>query len=79
MPISDGDISKFCLMLRKGVYPYEHMDSWKRFNETSLPDKEDFYSNLNTEYITDADYDNAIKVWRNFEIKNLGEYHDLYV
>ena len=66
-------------MLRKGVYPYEHMDSWKRFNETSLPDKEDFYSNLNTEYITDADYDNAIKVWRNFEIKNLGEYHDLYV
>ena len=79
MPISDGDISKFCLMLRKGVYPYEHMDSWKRFNETSLPDKEDFYSNLNTEYITDADYDNAIKVWRNFEIKNLSEYHDLYV
>ena len=79
MPISDGDISKFCLMLRKGVYPYEHMDSWKRFNETSLPDKEDFYSNLNTEYITDADYNNAIKVWRNFEIKNLGEYHDLYV
>ena len=34
-------------MLRKGVYPYEYMDSWKKFNETSLSSKEDFYSNLN--------------------------------
>ena len=42
----DGDINNFFLMLRKGVYSYEYMDSWKRFDETSLPDKEDFYSNL---------------------------------
>ena len=66
-------------MLRKGVYPYKHMDTWKRINETSLPDEEDFYSNLNTENITDVDYGRAIKVWGIFEIKNLGEYHDFYV
>ena len=43
------------LLLRKGVYPYEYMDSWQRFDETSLPDKEAFYSNLNMEGITDVD------------------------
>ena len=47
------DLNKFALLLRKGVYPYEYMDSWERFNETSLPDKESFYSNLNLESITD--------------------------
>ena len=41
------DISKFILLLRKGVYPYEYVDSWERFDETSLPDKEAFYSSLN--------------------------------
>ena len=51
----DGDINKFCLMLKKGVYPYKYIDSWKRFNETLLPNKEDFYSNLNMEDITNAD------------------------
>ena len=39
-----GDINKFLLLLRKGVYPYEYMDSWERFNETSIPSKKDFYS-----------------------------------
>ena len=43
-------------MLRKGVYPYEYMDEWEKFNETSLPEKEEFYSNVNMEDITDADY-----------------------
>ena len=43
-------------MLRKGVYPYKYMDNWERFNETSLPSKESFYSNLNMEYIEDIDY-----------------------
>ena len=55
------------------------MDSWEIFNETSLPDKESFYSNLNLESITDEDYEHDQKVWNVFEIKNLGEYHDLYV
>ena len=48
-------------MLRKGVYPYEYMDSWKQFKEESLPDKEYFYSKLNKEHITDEDYAYAQK------------------
>ena len=52
------------------------MDSWEKFNETSLPDKIAFYSKLNKEAITDEDY---AQVWKVSEIKNLDEYHDLYV
>ena len=55
------------------------MDSWKRFDETFLPDKEDFYSNLNMEDITDPDYKHAKKVSEDFKIKDLGDYHDLHV
>ena len=55
------------------------MDSWERFDETSLPDKKAFYSELNLEGVTDKDGEHARKVWKVFEIKNLGEYHDLYV
>ena len=76
---SNGDHNKFSLLLRKGVYPYEYMDSWKRFNETELPDKKSFYSELNKEGITDEDYAHVQRVWKEFNIKNLGEYHDLYV
>ena len=60
----DKDINKFILLLKKGVYPYEYMDSWERFDETSLPDKEAFYSGLNMEDITDADHRHANKVFR---------------
>ena len=67
------------LLLGKGIYLYEYMDDWEKFNETSLPVKEDFYSHLNMEDITDADYAHAKRVCKDFEIKNLGEYHDLYV
>ena len=55
------------------------MDSWEKFNETVLPPKKDFYSNLNLEDISKEDYVHAQKVWDVFEIKNRGEYHDLYV
>ena len=55
------------------------MDSWERFDETSLLDKKPFYSELNFEDITDKDHEHYQKVWQEFEIKNLGEYHDLYV
>lgn len=55
----DGDINKFCLMLQKNIYPYEYLDSWQRFNETSFPDKNEFYSNLTMENITDANYKHA--------------------
>ena len=75
----DKDINKFILLLRKGVYPYEYMDNWERFNETSLPNKEAFYSNLNMEDITDIDYNHANNVFKKFKLKNLGEYHDLYM
>ena len=75
----EGDLNKFVLLLRKGIYPYEDMDSWEKFNETLLPDKKDFYSNLNLEYITDKNYAHAKKLWEVFEIKNRSEYHDFCV
>ena len=77
--LCNKDLNKFALLLRKGVYPYEYMDRWERFKEESLPDKEYFYSELNKEHITDEDYAHAQIVWDTFNIKNLGEYHDLYV
>ena len=55
------------------------MDSWERFDETSLPDKEAFYSSLNMEDITDVDHRHARRVFQNSNNKNLGDYHDLYV
>ena len=61
--------NKFILLLRKGVYPYECMDDWEKFNETSLPEKEDFDSRLNMEDITDADYPHAKGVCKDFETK----------
>ena len=66
-------------MLRKGVYPYEYADTWERFSEISLPSKEDFYSNLNMEDISDIDYRHANNVFKVFKLENLGDYHDLYV
>ena len=74
-----GDLNKFILFLRKGVYPCEYMDTWEKCDETPLPDKKAFYSKLDLEDITDKDYEHAQKVWKVFGIKNLGEYHDLYV
>ena len=75
----NNDLNKFILLLRKGVYPYEYMDSWEKFNETSLPIKEDFYSHLNMEDIEDIDYRHGNNVFNNFKLNNLGDYHDLYV
>ena len=54
-----GDLNKFVLLLRKGVYSYDYMHSWEKLNETSIPDKEAFYSELNKEGITDEDYAHA--------------------
>ena len=75
----NNDLNKFILLLRKGVYPYEYMDSWERFNETSLPSKKDFYSNLNMEDIDDIDYGHGNNVFKGFKLEILGDYHDLYV
>ena len=63
----------------KGVYPYEYMNDWQKFNETSLSEKEDFYSHLNMKDITDADYAHAKRVCKDLEIKNSGEFQDLNV
>ena len=67
------------MLLRNGVYPYECMDSWEKFDETTLPPTKDFNSELNLGGISDEDYAHAQKVWNVFEINNRGEYHDLYV
>ena len=71
----------FILLLRKGFYPFEYLDNWERFYETSMPNKEAFYSSLNMENITDVDYRHAERVFKNFNNnnENLGDYHDLYV
>ena len=74
---SSEHINKFVLLLRKGVYPYEYADTWERFSEISLPSKEDFYSNLNMEDISDIDYRHANNVFKVFKLENLGNYHDL--
>ena len=66
-------------MLRKRAYPYEYIDTWEKFDETSTRPKEAYYSKLNEEGISDADYAHVQKVWEVFEIKNLHENHDLYV
>ena len=74
----NGD-NKFLLLLRTGVYPYEYMDSQERVNESSLPDKGAFYSELYLEDITDKDYAHAQNMFKELGLKNLGDYLDLYV
>ena len=49
---SNDDINKFILLSKKGVYPYEYIDEWEKFNEATLTKKEEIYSNSNTEVIT---------------------------
>ena len=66
-------------MKQKGAYPYDYMDSFNMFNENNLPTKDDFYSILNNEHISDKQYIHAVKVWNTFKLKNMGEYHDLHL
>ncbi|KAJ8912381.1 hypothetical protein NQ315_014749 [Exocentrus adspersus] len=70
---------EFNLLTRKGVFPYDYIDSWERFTETCLPSKTNFYSQLYDQCITDQDYQHALDVWKTFNIKTLGEYSDLYL
>ena len=71
--------SQYKLLTRKGIYLYEYMTSWDRFDETKLPPIEAFYSSLNMSGVSESDYQHARRVWTEFNIKNLGEYHDLYL
>ena len=70
---------QFRLIKRKGVYPYDYMDSFQRFSEKSLPRREDFYSILNDSGISESDHSHAKEVWSTFQIRDMGEYHDLYL
>ena len=74
-----GNVQKFLLLLRKGVYPYEYMDKISKFDEKELPTIQNFYSKLNSSGISKKYYTHTKKVWEFFKIKDLGEYHDLYV
>ena len=67
------------LLTEKGVYPYDYMNSFDKFNDEQLPSKEQFYSRLTEEGITNDDYTKARQIWKHFDIKNMGEYHDLYL
>ena len=77
--LCNKDLNKFALLLRKGVYPYEYMDSWNKFNEPVPLVEDHYYSKLNQKGITKEDLKHVKKVCDTFKIKNLGEYHDLYV
>ena len=67
------------LLTRKGVYPYDYISSIEKLSETKLPSKEQFYSKLNDEDITDEDYQHAQNVWKTFKCKSIRDYHDLYL
>ena len=67
------------LLSRKGIYPYDYMNGIKMFSEENLPTKEKFFSKLNDCGVSDEDFDHAQRIWKEFGVKNLGEYHDLYL
>ena len=77
--LTKGNIKKFVLLLKKGLDPYEYMNDSNIFNETELPTIDKFYSKLNLKNISEEDHRHAQNVWNIFNIKNMGEYHDLYV
>ena len=67
------------LLLRKGVYPYDYVNCAKRLEESELPPKTSFFSELSQEGITDEDYKHAQRVWHEFNCRTLGDYHDVYL
>ena len=67
------------LINERGVYPYEYLGSFKRFNEDKVPDKCEFFSSLKDKFISEKEYQKAINIWNVFKIKTLGEYYDLYL
>ena len=67
------------LLIRKGVYPYEYMDSWDKFEEKRLLSKDEFYIKLNMSGISERDHQHACKVWNEFDLKDMSDYHDLYL
>ena len=70
--------NQLSLLLRKGVYPYDYVDSMEKLDETSLSPKEAFYCKLTGEDITDEDYQHAQTVWKEFNSESMKDYHNLY-
>ena len=77
--LSNNDNNTFILPLRKGVYPNECMNEWEMVNETILPEKDSFHGNWNMEDITDSDYKQAKRIFKDLEVKSLVEYYNLYL
>ena len=75
----ENDLNKFILLLRNGLYPYEYMDNWERFDKESLTNNESLYSCLNMDNIDNIDYKHGNNVFKKFKLKNIGEYYDLDV
>ena len=72
-----GDLLE--LVKQKGVYPYEHMDSFKKFSVDKLTDRHKFFSSLKDEYISEKDYLHTINFWNAFKMNTMGDYHNLYL
>ncbi|CAH3171239.1 unnamed protein product [Porites evermanni] len=79
IPSTEEKYISFSKRLKLGVYPYDYVSSLEKLSETQLPPKEEFYSKLNDEDISDDDYQHAINVWNTFECKTIRDYHDLYL
>ena len=77
--LCDGNMEKIKLLLRKGVYPYEYMDSWEKIKLSVPLNKKHYYSELNDSNINDSDIKHVKNICSTLNINNLGEYHDLYV
>ena len=67
------------LVKEKGIYPYGYMNSFKRFNEDVLPNKSKCFNSLKDSGVNEKEYEKAANVWKVFKIKNLGQYHNLYL
>ena len=88
--IEEFGLKNWELLKQKGAYPYEYVDSFKRFNEEKLPAKKYFYSStkdgkigddgkISDGHISAKDYLTCKKTWDKFEMKNMGDYHDHYL
>ena len=73
---SDYDLD---LLTEKGVRPYDYMNSLSKFNDKELPSIQGFYSKLSEEKTSQKDYDRALKAFNHFNLKDMGDYHDLYL
>ena len=70
---------EFDLIKRKGVYPYDYMDSFARFDESRLPSQDAFFSKLSDSPCSDTEYTHATQVWTAFECESMADYHDIYL